>query len=390
VDWVDLVLILLVVAAAVHGLRLGALVQVLTFGGFLLGVILGGLLAVAIGPSIHSQGVRVAVTLLLVLGLAVVLGIAGRIVGGWSYMAVQRGHLASIDAVLGVAVAVAAVLVSSWLVAYMLSESRFVWLSSAIERSDVLKAVDDVMPPPPDFFNHLQTFLGGSAFPPVFAGLAQPTAQPVATPSGTEADQIGAAAEASTVKVIGEACGYLQEGSGFVVAPGLVVTNAHVVAGEPSTDVIVQGVTYPASTVLFDPSFDLAVLRTKAPLGPPLTLDPDEVGRGTEGAVLGYPQNGTLAVAPAGIASSLTAQGRDIYNQGTVVRSVYQLDADVQPGNSGGPVVEANGTVVGVVFSRSTVAADVGYALASPGVLSRVQQAETRSSTVGTGACVQS
>ncbi len=388
-DWVDLVLILVVVAAAVHGLRLGALVQVLTFGGFILGVILGGLIAVAIGASIHSQGVRVAVTLVLVLGLAVILGVSGRIAGGWSYGAIQRGHLASVDAIFGVAVAVAAVLVSSWLVAYMLSESRYVWLSSAIQRSDVLKAVDDVMPPPPDFFNHLQTFLGGSAFPSVFAGLAQPTAKPVATPSGGEADQIGSGAAASTVKVVGQACGYLQEGSGFVVAPGLVVTNAHVVAGEPSTDVIVQGVTYPATAVLFDPSFDLAVLRTKAPLGPPLHLDPDEVGRGTQGAVLGYPQNGTLAVAPAGIASSLTAAGRDIYNQGTVVRNVYQLDANVQPGNSGGPVVEADGTVIGVVFSRSTVAANVGYALASPGVSSRVQQAEARTSNVGTGACVQ-
>jgi S1-C subfamily serine protease len=390
VDWVDLVLILVVVAAAVHGLRLGALVQVLTFGGFLLGLLLGVVIADAIGSSIHSPGVRTAVALVLVLGLAVIVGIAGRIAGGWSYRALQRGHLASVDAILGVAVAVAAVLVSSWLLASLLSESRFVWLSSAIGRSDVLKAVDDVMPPVPDAFDHLQTFLGGSGFPPVFAGLAQPTAQPVATPSGTEADQIGSVAAGSTVKVIGQACGYLQEGSGFVVAPGLVVTNAHVVAGEPSTDVIVQGVTYPATAVLFDPSFDLAVLRTKAPLGPPLDLDPDDVERGTQGAVLGYPQNGTLAVAPAGIASSLLAQGRDIYNQGTVVRSVYQLDADVQPGNSGGPVVEADGTVIGVVFSRSTVDADVGYALASPGVLSRVELAEARTSNVGTGACVQS
>ena len=98
------------------------------------------------------------------------------------------------------------------------------------------------------------------------------------------------------MKVIGQACGYLQEGSGFVVAPGLVVTNAHVVAGEPSTDVMVQGVTYPATTVLFDPTFDLAVLRTTAPLGPPLELDPDDVERGHEGCGARLPEDGPLTV----------------------------------------------------------------------------------------------
>ncbi|HVX22831.1 MAG TPA: MarP family serine protease [Acidimicrobiales bacterium] len=389
-DWVDVVLILVVVAAAVHGLRLGALLQVFTFGGFLLGMVLGMLLSVAIGSSIHSQGVRVAVVLLLVLGLAILFGIGGRVLGSWSTVAARRRHLGSVDSVLGVAVAVVAVLVSAWLVAYMLSQSRFVWLSSAIQRSDVLKAVDDVMPPPPDVFTPLQTFLSNSGFPPVFVGISPAPARPVATPSGSEADLIGSAAEGSMVKVLGQACGYLQEGSGFVVAPGLVVTNAHVVAGEPSTEVVVQGVPYPATAVLFDPNFDLAVLRTRAPLGPPLDLDPDEVGRGTQGAVLGYPKNGPLVIGPAGVASSLTAEGRDIYNKGTVVRSVYQVDANVQPGNSGGPVVQADGTVIGVVFSRSTVSADVGYALASPGVLARVQQAELRPTAVSTGACVQS
>ena len=388
-DWVDIVIILVVVAAAVHGLRLGALMQLFTFGGFLIGMILGMLLSLLIGSSIRYHGVRVAVVLLLVIGLAVLFGVGGRVLGTWSTVAARRWHLGSVDAVLGVGVAVVAVLLSAWLVAYMLSESRFVWLNSAIASSDVLKAVDDVMPPPPDLFSPLQNFLSDSGFPPVFVGLSPAPASPVATPSGSEANQIGAADAGSMVKVLGQACGYLQEGSGFVVAPGLVVTNAHVIAGESTTQVVVQGITYPAVPVLFDPNFDLAVLRTSAPLGPPLDIDPDEVPRGTQGAVLGYPHDGPLVIGSAGVAASLTAQGRDIYNTGTVVRAVYQLDADVRPGNSGGPVVEANGTVIGVVFSRSTVSPDVGYALASPGVLARVQQAELRTTPVGAGACIQ-
>jgi S1-C subfamily serine protease len=114
------------------------------------------------------------------------------------------------------------------------------------------------------------------------------------------------------------------------------------------------------------------------------------VGRGTAAAVIGYPEDGPESIAPAGVAASLVAQGRDIYNEGLVTRSVYEIDATVLPGNSGGPLVAPDGSVIGVVFSRSTISSDVGYALASPAVLARVQSAETRTSPVGTGACTSS
>lgn len=388
-DWVDLVLILAVLAAAVHGMRLGALVQVLTFGGFWLGITLGALLSVAVASDIHSTGVRAAVTLVLVLGLALLLGVAGRLLGAWSHAAVRRIRLGPVDAVAGVAVAVAAVLLLAWLLGSVLSESRYGWLNREVEDSTVLRAVDDAMPPVPDVYSKLQTFLDNTGFPPVFAEIAPPPAQPVAVPSTGLAQHIAQAASASTVKVLGQACGYLQEGSGFVVGRGLVVTNAHVVAGEPSTQVVVDGASYPATPVLFDPNFDLAVLRTDAPLGPPLALDPDTVSRGAQGAVLGYPEDGPLTVGPAGVAASITAEGRNIYNEGFVVRQVYQIDANVEPGNSGGPLLSENGSVIGVVFSRSTVDADVGYALTSPGVLQRVDEAESAQSPVSTGACTE-
>jgi S1-C subfamily serine protease len=391
VDVVDVVLIVVVVAAAVHGLRLGAFVQVLTFGGFLVGLLAGALLAVVIVASVHSAPAKAVITLFLVLGLATLLGVGGRILGSWSNAAVRRHHLGAVDSVAGVAVAVAAVLLSAWLVANVLgTNSRYTWLSSQIERSAVLKGIDAVLPPVPTVFAHVQAFLNSSGFPPVFVGINPPAAGPVDQLSGTQARAIALPAAASTVKVLGAACGYLQEGSGFVVAPGLVVTNAHVVAGEPSTQISVGGASYPATVVLFDPGFDLAVLRTRAPLGPPLRLDPSSVGRGTQGAVLGYPEDGPLAVGPAGVAADIQAEGRDIYNAGLVIRNVYQIDADVQPGNSGGPVVATDGMVVGVVFSRSTVDAGVGYALASPGVLDRVKTVLFRTGASGTGACTQS
>ncbi len=211
-------------------------------------------------------------------------------------------------------------------------------------------------------------------------------------PSTSGGGRIAARGRGSTVKVLGQACGYLQEGSGFVVAPGLVVTNAHVVAGERRTQVVggQRQRTRPrrcSST----PSSTWPCSGPRRPLGPPLTVDPDDVGRGTQGAVVGYPENGPLTVGPAGVAADLAAEGRDIYDQGTVVRNGLR-DRRRRPARAT-PAARwsaADGQVIGVVFSRSTVRPDVGYALASPGVLARVRRGRARGRTpVGTGACTE-
>jgi S1-C subfamily serine protease len=389
VNWVDLVILVAVVAAAVHGLRLGAMVQVLTFGGFWIGLLLGALLSIALVSSLRPGAVKSAVTLVVVLGLAVLVGTGGRVLGGWGNASLRRHHLGSIDSAFGVAVAVLAVLFSAWLVASVLSQSRYTWLSSAIDRSDVLHEVDDILPSLPSVFSHVQSFLDTEGFPSVFAKFPPTAAPPVTLPSVGVAQFVARSAIGSTVKVVGQACGLTQEGSAFVVAPHLVLTNAHVVAGEKpgETDVVAGGGIYAATPVYFDPSYDLALLRTDAPLGPPLGLSTSQAGRGTEGAVLGYPENGPLSIVPAGIAGSLSAVGRDIYNEGLVERQVYQIDALVLPGNSGGPLLDQSGRVVGVVFSRSTTSPNVGYALASTGVAPLVDREIGDTAAVGTQSC---
>ncbi len=386
-DWLDVVLIGAVVLAGIHGLRLGALMQVLTFGGFWLGLTLGTLLAAAVVSSVSGTSARTVVTLVAVLGLGILLGTAGRAVGAWSNALLRRIHLGPVDAVAGAAVAMVAVLLTAWVVAGFLSQTNYRGLDSAISGSAVLRAVDDTLPPVPSLYARIEAFLASRDLPPVFAGLEPLAAGRVPPASAAEARAIANRAEASTVKVLGEACGQELEGSAFVVAPGTVVTNAHVVAGESSTQVVVNGADYAATPILFDPNFDLAVLRTDALLGTPLVLDAGLASRGTKAAVLGYPENGPFDVQPAGVAANILAQGRNIYNEGLVVRDVYQIDATVRPGNSGGPLVAADGNVIGVVFSRSTVSPGVGYALASPGVLSRVDQVVGRTARVGTGAC---
>ncbi len=386
-DWVDLVLLVAVVAAGVHGLRLGALIQLFTFGGFWLGLVLGTLLSIALVSSLRPGPAKSIVTLVVVLVAASGLGVAGRVVGGWSNVAMRRHHLGGLDAGLGVAVAVVAVLLSAWLFGSVLSQSRYTWLGSAIERSDVLRAVDNVMPPVPSVFAHVQAFLSAQGVPPVFAELPPQLAAPVAVPSQADADAIAAGAEGSTVKVIGGACGVTQEGTAFEVKAGVVVTNAHVIAGERNPQIDVGGELYQATPIFFDPQYDLALLRTAAPLGRPLEIDPDNAPRGTQAAIVGYPLNGSLTVTPAGVASRLLATSRNIYNQGLVNKEVYEVTGSVEPGNSGSPLVASGGRVIGMIFSRSTTSNDVGYALTSPGVLSEVLAAENRTAAVSTQSC---
>jgi S1-C subfamily serine protease len=386
VDWVDIVVVLLLVGAAFHGLRVGALIQVLTLAGFVLGVTIGALLTDVVAPAVHTPSAKAAVALALVIGLGAIFAVLGRVLGSWGNLAAKRFKLGPIDSVAGIGVALVAALFGVWLVANELAQAPYGWLSSAIERSGVVRAVDGVLPPLPDVFSRVQGFLGGSGFPPVFSEL-EPVPVHVAVPSAAWAQGVARAAEASTVKVLGQACGYVQEGSAFVVARGVVLTNAHVVAGEHSTNVVVGGLQYPATVVYFNPTYDLALLRTGAPLGPALDIDASTVPSGTRAAVVGFPEDGPLTVDPAAVAEQITAAGRNIYNQGTVARQVYQIHANVQPGNSGGPLVAPGGRVIGVVFSRSTAYSDVGYALASPAVRARVVPAEHRTSAVGTGAC---
>jgi S1-C subfamily serine protease len=384
---VDLIIVVVIALAAIQGLRLGAIVQVLSFGGFLIGLYLGALLASVTVRWVHAQSARSAVALLTLLGVATICGVIGRVLGNLAFGRLHRGIAGSVDSALGVVVAVVASLLVAWLLANTLMNSSSLTLNATIDQSKIIRSLDSALPAPPSVFSRVQSFLSSEGFPPVFAGLAPASAGPVSLPGDAQLDQAVNHAGASTVKIIGDGCGQIQEGSGFVVAPDLVVTNAHVVAGIPHPMVEAGTVLHPTTVLLFDPSYDLAVMRVTGLDEAPLTLDPNQVSRGAQAAVLGYPGGGPFQVRAAGVMAVFQAEGRDIYGQGLTVRSVYEIQAVVRPGNSGGPLVEPDGQVIGVVFSRSTTNGDIGYALTSPGVLSRVQQAEGRSTPVGTEGC---
>lgn len=384
---VDIVLLVAVALAALYGLRLGAVLLVLSVGGFWGGLYLGALLAPTTGSWVHTSGARSVVALVTLLGTAVVLGTLGKVVGQRAFQRLHGGRLGGVDSGLGVILAVAASLLAAWLVASSLVNSSMAQLDAYIAGSRIIRSLDTVLPPPPPVFSGIRGFLSAEGFPPVFAQLAPSLAGPVTAPAPAQVQAAVVAAGPSTLKIVGSGCGDIQEGSGFVAAPGLVVTNAHVVAGVPHPTVLDQMGVHQTTVVLFDPNFDLAVLRVSGLTEHALALDPVDVPRGTSGAVLGYPGGGPFNAQPAGVRADFSAQGRDIYGQGLTVRDVYELQAIVRPGNSGGPLVKPDGTVIGVVFSRSTTNGDIGYALTSPGVLARVQKASHDTRAVGTGAC---
>jgi S1-C subfamily serine protease len=190
--------------------------------------------------------------------------------------------------------------------------------------------------------------------------------------------------------VLGQACGRIQEGSGFLVEGNHIITNAHVVAGVQSPEVQQQdGGSFPATTVLFDPHLDLAVLRVNAAPAESLALLPDTLGRAARGGVVGYPGGGDLRGVEAAVRRDLSALGRDIYGEDTVRRDVYELQAVVVPGNSGGPFVTVEGVVAGVVFAASSANDGIGYALTSEEVLPSLGRAVAREAPVGTGPCIR-
>ena len=394
-NWVDYLLLALVAVSGIRGLRLGAASQVLSFGGFCLGLFLGALVVPPLVGSVKGNA-RSLIVMGVVFGAAFTFGAAGRIIGSRFSGVLKRVHLGAVDSVGGVAVAVVATLVAAWLVGSFLANSRFTTLDGAVDRSHILRAMDRVLPPVPSVFYRVESFLDSAGFPIVFAGLPPEAAPPVSLPSKPAVRAAVLKAERSTVQIVGAGCGVIQEGSGFVVAPGLVVTNAHVVAGV-AHPVVLDGVGHhPATAVLFDPRLDVAVLRVPGLADPALPIDTDVVNRGTSGVVLGYPEGGPFDYRPAAVAAAFPATGLDIYGKTQTVRQVYQIDAVVQPGNSGGPLISSgdaslhipDGSVIGVVFARSTINPGVGYALAMAAVKTDVDRVGSSSPAVGTGACV--
>jgi len=390
VDLLDVALIVLLGLAVFSGYRRGAVLQVLTFGGMLVGLLIGALVAPHVASLFADPTTQSIVALITFLAFAAFGDVVGWMLGARLRVHTRRSRLAGVDAAGGSVVAVVALLLATWFIALNLASGPWPPLSREIRNSAIVRTLDQTLPQPPAVLGQVRQFLNEVGFPQVFAGLPPAPGGPVKPPTSAQARQAFRAAAGSTMKVVGQACGRIQEGSSFVVADGYVVTNAHVVAGVRSLQVQVQnGPSVPATVVLFDPRLDVAVLHVRGATPPPLPFERAEVPRGARGAVVGFPGGGPLTGRRAASRRVLHAVGRDIYGNGTVVRDIYELQAVVRPGNSGGPFILVGGRVAGLVFAASTTDPDVGYAITSTEIAPDVQQGVGATQPVPTGGCIR-
>ena len=388
----DFLVLALVPVMAYLGYRLGFLVSTLSFGGFVVGVLVGLAAAPEVIGALAPGPGRALLAFALVLGAGVVCQAAGSYAGGTVRDSITGRLALRIDAALGTVAALVALLAGAWLVGSAAGKAGDLPFASSARDSRVVAAVSATVPIDSDsLLATFATLVDRSGFPAVFsdAGLERIDPVPAADPAVLDAPGVRAAS-GSLVKVLGSApeCRRSLEGSGFVVAPGRVMTNAHVVAGTRHVDVYLADSVqpYPATVVVFDPETDVAVLAVPDLLAPALRLGP-ELRRGDDAVVAGFPADGPLQASAARVRGRIRAVGEDIYGVGSVERDVYALRAEVRSGNSGGPLLDAEGRVVGLVFAASVDDPSTGYALTPDEVRPALDASRTTSATVSTGPC---
>ena len=386
----DFFILVGLIAAAFWGWATGVAVQVAGGIGIAVGFWLGVTLAPLASARVHDASAKLAVTLATVVIVTTVFSSIGRRLGRRSAKALHRWRLGTLERALGVVAAVTLTLATFWVVAISLAGTPLVPLGLLINRSAVVQRLDAVLPAGPAVMARLGRLADPSGLPRVFAGLEPQFSAPVLDPEVDQVQTTARRAQAATVKIEGAACGSVFDGSGFVASPELVITNAHVVAGVRSPVVIDSAGRHPAIVVGFDPNVDIAVLRVRGLSTKPLALTSVDAQRGATGAVLGFPGGGPFTVGGAAVRNALPAVGRDIYGQHLTTRNIFELQATIRPGNSGGPFVLVDGEVGGVVFARSTSDDGIGYALAPSEVTPLLQQAIGQLTPISTGPCTHS
>ena len=362
-NFLDLLLLLLAVSAAVGGYRLGFFARVVSWFGLAVGVLIGyavlpGLLRRLEGAS---QVSLILVAVATVLGAGLVGQGLGLTLGSKLNIALPEGPARQVDKAAGAVAGIMGVFVGLWLLLPVLASVRG-WWATQLYDSTITSEVHDLFPEPPDTMQALRRLVGDESFPLVF-GFLQQSPDPGPPPPATGlTNAVSDTVVHSTVKIQGVACRRVQEGSGFVVAEDLIVTNAHVVAGEDETDVqLDDGSTREATVVAFDPGRDLAILRVDNLRRPALDLRDANVG--DVGGVFGHPGGGNLEISPFKVAEEITAVGTDVYDRAESRRKVLVLASELRPGDSGSALVDPKGDVVGVAFAVAPDKDNVAYAL---------------------------
>ncbi len=390
---VDGILIVVVLSGAVTGFRQGFVLAAFSLVGAVSCAVAAFLVAPLIVQRMDSGIARTAASLaLLVVGV-----LAGEILGGLVGRSVSDritwSPARAVDRSLGALGQGIAVLGFAWIVAVPIASAPLPGLASAIRNSAVLSAVDGVAPEGAiGITNRLRTLLNSTGFPDILGPLGATPRVSVPTPNTDLVDDpVIAAAQPSVLRIraIASDCNSASTGSGFVFAPERVLTNAHVVAGSTFVEVESGSTQLTATVVDYDSERDLAVLYVPGLNLPVLPVAGGELAEQADAAVLGYPLGGPFTVSAGRVRTVVDLSGPDIYQSKTVNRQVYLLRALVRPGNSGGPVLDEAGRVVGVIFGAAIDDAETGFALTAAEIASTVSAGREDSSVDGTGACLR-
>lgn len=380
----DVAILVVAAAAGVGGWRLGFLARLLGWVGVGLGLAVGIQMVPGVVTRFGGATADDRVTIALV--FLVVMATVGQGIGlaiGALLPRVRLPGTGTLDRAAGALLGVVGVLALVWMVVPSLATAEG-WPARAARDSAVVAFLDDVAPEQPGRFAAWGRAISEAPYPSVLRRLEDPP-DPGLPPETVLDPEVDARVRAATVKVEGRACRRIQEGSGWVAAPGFVVTNAHVVAGETATTVEspIDGL-LDATVVAFDPVRDLAVLAVPGLAVAPLHLGDGDVGM--EGAVYGHPGGEGLRASPARIGEEITAIGTDIYRTGESRRRVYVLAAHLRPGDSGGPLVAPDGTVVGVAFAIDPGRPGTAYAVTDEEIAPVID--DVGSLPVDTGHCL--
>jgi len=386
----DLVLILALLSYLIYGLRNGFLVTVGGLAGFTAGAVAAFFAVPLVSSFVADPGWRLtaiiaAAVVLMALGHGL-----GTMVGRQLRGVVRIGPLRAVDRLVGgVLNLVVSALVMSML-AFSVSSLGVPVVSQQLAESKVIRFIEGLTPTPVKAtMAELRSTVIGNGIPTLLEGLDQ--GQKVQVPNtSTNTPALNKAAQ-SVLRIAGTAyeCGQNQTGSGFVVSPDRVVTNAHVVAGvsQPVVE-MPDGGAMPGRVVYFDTRRDLAVLAVDNLPSRPLPLGRDLPG-GSQAAFAGYPHGGPFQSKPATVQDIATVLVPDIYGNNPSPEDIYRLAGDVQPGNSGGPLLTTDGQVAGVVFAKATSDAEVGFAISMNDLEPVAEQAPALSSPVSSGQCIQ-
>jgi S1-C subfamily serine protease len=387
----DLGILAIAFVAAVSGWRSGAVGSLFALIGVVLGLVAGMLLAPHVVTYISGPRTQLFATLFLILGLVVIGEIAGVVLGRAVRGAIRNRTVRAFDSTIGVGLQLVAVLVAVWMVGSLFTSADQPNLAAAVRGSRVLTQVDHWAPswlkPLPQ---RMKALLNTTGLPEVLPQFGRTPIVNVEIPDAALAgDPVVAATRPSVLKIRGVApsCQKVLEGSGFVVAPNRVMSNAHVVAGSESVTVEVDGQTYDAGVVSYDPSADISILDVPNLPAPPLQFDMQEAKSGTDAVVMGYPGGGDFTATPARIREVIRLNGPDIYHTTTVTREVYTIRGTVRQGNSGGPLIDKGGAVLGVVFGAAVDDADTGFVLTADEVAKQMAKVGS-TQRVQTGACI--